>query len=431
MNTLNHYLDSLPCSRLGRYSREVPAFRVMGYAGFYCAAITTLGAGLACNLSILVLAGLEALAAVSFYLWARGRKWVAGRENIAAFEHIWFALAILWGALWLAKIPAGRYLDVVAPSLALFLAVGRIGCLLAGCCHGRPSRLGIRYPHEFAREGQGHLAGIRLFPVQALEGVGLLLIAVTSTAALPFARPGHVLIWFLLSYGIMRFGMEGLRGDHRPHILGFSVARWMSLLQVLFAVGLAGTASSRAWIGLAAVPPSVALTLAIARRRDRRVLLIRPKHVEELRGLVLEELERPARNTPRLRTSSAGLGLALSLDAAQGPSTVAHISLSLPEFQGDLLLLCAVAARAFPHLRSGASRFTQGRVLHLAVPLPLERSATASEAAESLARKLYGETVEIMQRDWEVRQKPPGAQKAMPPRHAPDRWYFTASSPGE
>src|ERR1035441_3330547 len=43
---------------------------------------------------------------------------------------------ILW-----EKMPLWKTLDVLAPSVALGSVFGRIGCLLNGCCYGRPPNL--------------------------------------------------------------------------------------------------------------------------------------------------------------------------------------------------------------------------------------------------------------------------------------------------
>jgi len=47
------------------------------------------------------------------------------------------------------KLPVRRYLDILAISLMLALAFGRIGCFLNGCCFGKPTNLpwAIRFPY--------------------------------------------------------------------------------------------------------------------------------------------------------------------------------------------------------------------------------------------------------------------------------------------
>ncbi len=51
----------------------------------------------------------------------------------------------------LRKLPVRRYLDIIAPSLMIGLAFGRMGCLLNGCCYGGRCRddflLRTRFPY--------------------------------------------------------------------------------------------------------------------------------------------------------------------------------------------------------------------------------------------------------------------------------------------
>lgn len=44
------------------------------------------------------------------------------------------------------KLPTLALADIVAPSLMLGLAIGRIGCLLNGCCHGGLCEFGLTFP---------------------------------------------------------------------------------------------------------------------------------------------------------------------------------------------------------------------------------------------------------------------------------------------
>ena len=80
------------------------------------------------------------------------------------------------------------------------------------------------------------VAGIRVFPVPLIESAGLVVIAVTGAAALPWAAPGGVLVWALAAYAVLRFGLEALRGDHRPHVIGVPVARLAAGIQLVAAL---------------------------------------------------------------------------------------------------------------------------------------------------------------------------------------------------
>lgn len=63
-----------------------------------------------------------------------------------------YALAIAGGILYVrrAGLPAWRVGDAAAPSMALGVGIGRLGCFLNGCCYGVPTTLpwGIKFPPE-------------------------------------------------------------------------------------------------------------------------------------------------------------------------------------------------------------------------------------------------------------------------------------------
>ncbi len=89
------------------------------------------------------------------------------QEPIAVFK-IWNGGLELLGGVILAvtiilfyliyhKLPIRKYLDILAIGLMLALVFGRIGCLLNGCCFGKPTDLpwGIRFPYNsFAYQSQ-------------------------------------------------------------------------------------------------------------------------------------------------------------------------------------------------------------------------------------------------------------------------------------
>src|SRR5439155_15663713 len=230
---LNAALDRLPRTHVASAAREAPAFRASGVTGFYGALLALTAGGLLAGRSWLVLAAIALVAAASFFVWAFVRRAVSGREEVVLLEHVWFAEACVAGGLAAIGEPVLPYLDVLAVALCVFLAGGRIGCLVAGCCFGRPSSLGIRYGPEAADDGfPRHLVGVRLLPVPAFEAAGLLVLGAAGLAALPPAHAGVVFPVFLASYAVLRFGLEALRGDRRPHVLGLSVNRWMCVTEL-------------------------------------------------------------------------------------------------------------------------------------------------------------------------------------------------------
>jgi hypothetical protein len=222
MSRINSWLDRLPRESIHLTGAESPAFRAIGVSGFHLALATVIGGALLRGLPIAVAVVIALTAAASFFGWGLLRRALTGKETLVLFEYVWIAGAAVAAALVMLGAPLLTWFDVLAVALSVFLAAGRIGCAVAGCCHGHPSSLGIRYPEDHP---VSRVAGLRLFPVTLIECAGLLVIGATGLAALPVAAPGAVLVWAMAAYAILRFGMESLRGDPRPHIIGVPVAR--------------------------------------------------------------------------------------------------------------------------------------------------------------------------------------------------------------
>jgi len=135
-------------------------------------------------------------------------------------------------------------LDILAPSVALGHAFGRIGCFLRGCCFGIPvgpdKWYGVVFPKGALPYSEGIpnacSPGTPLFPVQIANSVNLLIIFVILSLFFKHRRgEGQVVALHAVIYSIHRFGMEFLRGDtHAPGVL--SPAQWTSFLT--FFIGL-------------------------------------------------------------------------------------------------------------------------------------------------------------------------------------------------
>jgi prolipoprotein diacylglyceryltransferase len=395
MEQLNSALDALPRTRLNFYGREAPAFRACGVTGFYVALIVLFGGGLLGGRSLLVLAALALVSGLSFFVYTYLRMWIMGREELVLLEHVWFALACNAGALLWMREPLLPNLDVVSIALCPFLAAGRVGCTLVGCCHGQPSSFGITYNEDCERDGfSRHLVGVRLFPVPAVEAAGLLAIGVVGLSALPFAQPGKVFAWYLLAYAVMRFGLEGMRGDHRPHFQGFSQARWMAIIEVALALHLtAGEHRVPAGVVYAILFAALIVTLLARQKSDWRRKMLAPAHARELREFVRSAVEHSALGAitqPISHTTTQQIAVAISLDRTTITRS-AHVSLFLPDGRSDLGSLCELSARVFPELMPEAAHFTNKRILHLRLLLPLlDDTQDDGSTVRDRANVLYG-----------------------------------------
>ena len=124
--------------------------------------------------------------------------------------------------------------DAFAPGVLLGVALGRIGCFLAGCCYGTPcaiNALAVHYPSTHVTLGLG------VHAVQLYEVVGLLaLVAWMVPISKNRIWKGFNISLFFFGYGLLRFFTESLRGDKILIDGQLSVSQWFSLLAL--AIGL-------------------------------------------------------------------------------------------------------------------------------------------------------------------------------------------------
>jgi len=295
-------------------------FRLFGWLGFVAAFVLCLGLTVHQRGSLWGLLSISAASIVSFFALALATKVITGIERLVYLRHHLAAVAATAAVVHVGHWPALSSLDLVTIGLGVFLALGRIGCTLVGCCHGRPSRFGISY--EPARADSGfprYYLGIRLFPIQLVEALGALLLAGTATMALwAGARPGTATVIYLSGDATLRWGLELARGDSaRFYAKGFSEAQWMSLA---ISAALAALAW-RQWLpggrALAVAPLLlVAATLVTALVRASLVargeLILFPVDVRELAEamMLLASVDEPG--TIQIAQTSRGLRLSAS-----------------------------------------------------------------------------------------------------------------------
>jgi phosphatidylglycerol:prolipoprotein diacylglycerol transferase len=111
----------------------------------------------------------------------------------------------------LKKLPLWRLADILAPSVALGSFFGRWGCLLNGCCYGRPTTLpwGIQFPkgHE-TYPNYVHPTEI----YDSLLNLGLYLFLAWLFRRKSF--DGQVFAVYLICYAVLRSFVELFRGDY-------------------------------------------------------------------------------------------------------------------------------------------------------------------------------------------------------------------------
>jgi len=129
-----------------------------------------------------------------------------------------FALAAAAGAVYVRRyrLPLARVADIVAPPLALGQGIGRIGCLMAGCCYGRTCDLpwAITFSDPSAFQLTGVPLGVPLHPTQLYHALADFLILGITLWLLKRRRfEGQVFWMYVLLYAILRAVVEVFRGD--------------------------------------------------------------------------------------------------------------------------------------------------------------------------------------------------------------------------
>jgi phosphatidylglycerol:prolipoprotein diacylglycerol transferase len=151
----------------------------------------------------------------------------------------------------LRPFPLGPVLDVVAPSLAVGIALGRVGCFLNGCCYGDlcdPAKVpwAVSFPKDSApwwdqvRHGQIAQSAAHALPVhptQLYSAIDGLVLFGLLTAFYPLRRrDGEVMALLMVTYPLTRFLIELLRNDESVFFAGMTISQNVSVF--LLAGGL-------------------------------------------------------------------------------------------------------------------------------------------------------------------------------------------------
>jgi phosphatidylglycerol:prolipoprotein diacylglycerol transferase len=188
---------------------------------------------------VMVVATLAAVAGVAAADgWHRALHASPGLSSMGGIAGALVAIAV---AARVARVPARHLLDAMAPGALAGFAIGRVGCLLAGCCYGRVTS----WPWGIVLPSIGPDAR---HPVQLLEAV--LDVAVACWCARATAS-GLVAARAAIGYAAVRMLLEPLRDPAAADVVtasGVSAVPWGALGLVVLGVALAGR--PREWLRL-------------------------------------------------------------------------------------------------------------------------------------------------------------------------------------
>lgn len=128
----------------------------------------------------------------------------------------------------LHKIDVWFYLRKFIFMIPIMHAFGRIGCFCAGCCYGMEYEGfgAVTFPVDSQAPSD-----ISLFPVQIVEAILVLCIAIMLLALQIKKDFFYTIETYLLSYSVVRFVLEFVRGDAiRGAVCGLSTSQWISIV---------------------------------------------------------------------------------------------------------------------------------------------------------------------------------------------------------
>ena len=117
----------------------------------------------------------------------------------------------------LRKLPLWKIADILAPSIALGHAFGRVGCLMTGCCYGHATQApwAIHFPTDHWSRGEA------VHPTQIYESI--LNLALFGGLSWLYPRKkfdGQIFGIYLVAYATLRAFVELFRGDYATLYFG-------------------------------------------------------------------------------------------------------------------------------------------------------------------------------------------------------------------
>jgi phosphatidylglycerol:prolipoprotein diacylglycerol transferase len=161
------------------------------------------------------------------------RMWRRSEGGAAVYGGLPLSLLVSVPLLNALRLPFGAFWDVATYTILIGLIFTRVGCLLNGCCAGRPSevRWALYLPNH-----QGIWQ--RRIPSPLLEanwGIVLLAGAVAIWQRMPF--PGALFLYAMTSYAAGRFVLESTR-EVQDRVGKIALHHAISVMLVLLALAV-------------------------------------------------------------------------------------------------------------------------------------------------------------------------------------------------
>jgi len=175
-------------------------------------------------------------------LWEVLQYWKGGIVLYGGVIGATIAFFVYWRS---RPFPLRPYMDVLAPSIAIGIMFGRLGCFLNGCCYGYPCQLpwAVSFPRHsppwdhhraLGMIPDGAVQSLAIHPTQIYSAVDGLVLLLLLSAFFPFRRrDGEVLGLLMVTYATSRFLIDFMRNDEGTSFAGLTIAQKFSVALLL------------------------------------------------------------------------------------------------------------------------------------------------------------------------------------------------------
>ncbi len=207
--------------------------------------------------------------AIAAALWAQGVE--GSPQLLRPFGYFggMIGIGITVAVAILAGVDAWRLLAAFCVTLAFGQGLGRLRCLVNGCCHGAPApaSVGIAYVHPMPRPTRlAGLGGVAIHPTQVYALLWLLAVgAVLVRLWIVRAPLAFIAGCYFLLVGLGRFVEEHYRGEPQTAIYaGFRLYQWLTLAFIVGGAALTACDSAPAPTPVAIAWPVLAVAALAA-----------------------------------------------------------------------------------------------------------------------------------------------------------------------
>jgi phosphatidylglycerol:prolipoprotein diacylglycerol transferase len=164
---------------------------------------------------------------------------IIGGEGLSIYGAIIGAALGVWVYSRFVKMNYLYVADMVAPGIILAQAIGRVGCVVNGCCFGE---VATNLPWGFIYKNSACYAGQYLNtpvqPTNAYEIIFLLMLfGIIMAFRKKFKPVGGTFLFYLAMYGLWRIGVGYLRIND-PFALGLEQAQFIGLVSAVICLPL-------------------------------------------------------------------------------------------------------------------------------------------------------------------------------------------------